>query len=88
MELVGVKICFSHIAQYWRKLAAISSLSKQETSSSSGMVFFEVDPAGADLLLCDTVGPSVLLGLLTLLVGEVGEYLGTLISGGVEVRLP
>ena len=52
------------------------------------MEFFEGGPAGADLLLCDTVRPSLLLGLLTLLVGEVGEYFGRLITGGVEVRLP
>ena len=82
MELLGVRICFSHMAQYCKKLAAMSWV---PTALSSDMITLRGEPAGADLLLNDVLRGDRLSVLLTLWVGEVGEtrgVVGSLIESG------
>ena len=63
MELLGVRICFSHMAQYCKKLAAMSWA---PTTLSSGMIALKGELAGADLLLNEVLRGDRLRGLLTL----------------------
>ena len=70
IELLGVRICFSHMAQYCKKLAAMSWLPMVEFS---GMVALRGEPAGADLLLNEVLRADRFRGLLTSPEGEVGE---------------
>lgn len=79
MELLGVRICFSHIAQYCRKLAAMSGLL---ASRSSGTVTLSGDPAGADLLLNEAVRLDAFPGLFAWLVGDFGDWIESFMKGG------
>jgi hypothetical protein len=69
-ELLGVKIWFSHMAQYCKKLTAMSSLL---TVVCSGIIAVRGELAGADRLLNEGLPPRPLKGFSGIAAGEAGE---------------